>query len=79
LKNNIISEGIQNLIITLNPNRFTDFRFQQIKDNERNLIMHPERVLSADDAFRLFEIAKTAIITMSTFLPEIKKESVSTS
>jgi hypothetical protein len=42
---------------------------QQIKDNDRNLIMHPERVLSYDDAFRLFEIAKGAIIAMSSKLP----------
>jgi len=45
---------------------------QQIKDNDRNLIMHPERVLSVDDAFTLFEIAKGAIMAMAPKLPEIK-------
>jgi hypothetical protein len=41
---------------------------QQIKDNDRNLIMHPERILSSDDAFILFEIAKSAIMAMSVKL-----------
>jgi hypothetical protein len=41
---------------------------QQIKDNDRNLIMHPERILSSDDAFTLFEIAKGAIMAMSVKL-----------
>ena len=41
---------------------------QQIKDNDRNLIMHPERILSLDDAFTLFEISKTAIIVMASQL-----------
>lgn len=45
---------------------------QQIKDNDRNLIMHPERVLSPDDALTLFEIAKGAIMAMAGKLPEIK-------
>ncbi len=45
---------------------------QQIKDNERNLIMHPERVLSPDDAFTLFEIAKGAIMAMAGILAEKK-------
>jgi len=44
---------------------------QQIKDNDRNLIMHPELVLSFDEAFSLFEIAKSAIIAMAARLPEI--------
>ncbi len=47
---------------------------QQIKDNDRNLIMHPERVLSPDDAFTLFEIAKGAMMAMSRNLPYVKKE-----
>ncbi len=38
---------------------------QQIKDLERNVIMHPEAVLTPDDAFRLFELAKSAIIFMA--------------
>ena len=42
---------------------------QQIKDNDRNLIMHPERVLSSDDALTLFEIAKGAIMVMAKKLP----------
>lgn len=46
---------------------------QQIKDNSRNLIMHPERVLSPDDAFTLFEVAKGAIIAMAEKLPQNKK------
>ncbi|MFC1947245.1 hypothetical protein ACFLXY_04910 [Chloroflexota bacterium] len=37
---------------------------QQVKDQDRNLIMHPEIVLNADDAFILFETTKTAIMTM---------------
>lgn len=45
---------------------------QQIKDNDRNLIMHPERVLSPDDALRLFEISKGAIMAMATRLPQPK-------
>lgn len=42
---------------------------QLIKDQDRNLIMHPEISLSLDEAFNLFEIAKGAIIAMSTRLP----------
>jgi hypothetical protein len=34
--------------------------------------MHPERVLSQDDAFTLFEIAKGAIMAMAGKLPEPK-------
>jgi hypothetical protein len=37
---------------------------QQVKDQDRNLIMHPEIVLNADEAFVLFETTKTAIMTM---------------
>ena len=44
---------------------------QQIKDQDRNLIMHPEVVLNADEAFVLFEITKGAIMTMAEFLPVI--------
>lgn len=45
---------------------------QQIKDDDRNLIMHPERVLSPDEAFSLFEIAKSAIIAMGDRLAKKK-------
>ena len=38
---------------------------QQIKDRHRNLIMHPEIVLTIDEAFTLFEIAQGAIIAMA--------------
>jgi len=47
---------------------------QQIKDQDRNLIMHPEIVLSPDDAFALFEIAKGAIMAMADKLPAVKKK-----
>lgn len=47
---------------------------QQIKDDDRNLIMHPERVLSPDEAFSLFEIAKSSIIAMGDKLPRVKKK-----
>jgi hypothetical protein len=48
---------------------------QQMKDLDRNLIIHPEVFLSQDDAFILFEAAKYAIMQMATRLPErdIKK------
>lgn len=42
---------------------------QQIKDRHRNLIMHPEIVLSIDEAFTLFEIAQGAIIAMADKIP----------
>jgi hypothetical protein len=45
---------------------------QQIKDLERNLIMHPERVLDPDEALCLFELAKSAIILMAE-PPKIKR------
>lgn len=47
---------------------------RQIKDRHRNLIMHPEIVLTADDAFTLFEIAQGAIIAMASALPELQKK-----
>lgn len=47
---------------------------QQIKDRHRNLIMHPEVVLSPDEAFTLFEIAQAAIIAMADKLPAVKKK-----
>lgn len=37
---------------------------QQIKDQHRNYIMHPELILSPDEAFRLFDVAKTVIMAM---------------
>jgi hypothetical protein len=45
---------------------------QQIKDQDRNLIMHPEVTLNADEALKLFEITKGAIMTMAEKLSEIK-------
>jgi hypothetical protein len=47
---------------------------QQIKDQDRNLIMHPEIALTADEAFILFEITKGAIMAMAERLPEQKKK-----
>ncbi len=47
---------------------------QQLKDQHRNLIIHPEVVLSPDEAFTLFEIAKGAIIAMADKLPVSKKK-----
>lgn len=41
---------------------------QQLKDQDRNLIMHPEVVLSAEEAFVLFEVAQGAIIAMASRL-----------
>lgn len=38
---------------------------QQIKDRHRNLIMHPEIVLTIEEAFTIFEIAQGAIIAMA--------------
>ncbi len=38
---------------------------QKIKDLERNPLMHPRLVLSADDALKIFELAKSAIILMA--------------
>jgi hypothetical protein len=38
---------------------------QQIKDLNRNPIMHPEVFLNDDQAFKLFELAKSAIIVMA--------------
>lgn len=51
---------------------------QQIKDRHRNLIMHPEIVLSPDEAFTLFEIAQGGIIAMADQLPKPKKKRVTT-
>lgn len=47
---------------------------QLIKDQDRNLIMHPEVFLTPDDAHKLFEIAKGAIIAMTDTLPAPKKQ-----
>jgi hypothetical protein len=43
---------------------------QQLKDHDRNVIVHPEVVLTPDDAFKLFEIAQGAILAMVDKLPE---------
>ncbi len=42
---------------------------QQVKDDHRNLIMHPEVVLSADEAFALFDLAKAVISVIAARLP----------
>ena len=42
---------------------------QQFKDRHRNLIMHPELILTDDDAHTLFEKSKAAIIAMVERLP----------
>lgn len=47
---------------------------QQIKDRHRNLIMHPEIVLTIDEAFTLFEIAQGAIIAMADNIPVSSKK-----
>jgi len=47
---------------------------RQIKDQDRNLIMHPKVVLSPNEAFTLFEIAKGAIMAMAGKLPAPKKK-----
>lgn len=46
---------------------------RQIKDRHRNLIMHPEIVLTPDEAFTLFELGKGAVIAMADRLPVLKK------
>lgn len=46
---------------------------QQIKDRHRNLIMHPEVVLTPDESFMLFEIAHGSIIAMADQIPKAKK------
>jgi hypothetical protein len=47
---------------------------QQIKDRHRNLIMHPEMVLTPEEAFTLFEVAKGAIVIMADHLPKPKEK-----
>jgi hypothetical protein len=42
---------------------------QQIKDLDRNLIMHPEVILDSEQAFTLFETLKAVIIEMASKLP----------
>lgn len=46
---------------------------QQLKDQDRNLIMHPEVVLTSDEAFTLFETAQSIIMSMATRLPKAKQ------
>lgn len=41
---------------------------QQIKNQHRNPIMHPEVVLTVEEAFTLFEVAQAAIIAMASKL-----------
>ena len=38
---------------------------QQVKDHDRNLIMHPEISLNEEEALTLFEVAKGAIFAMA--------------
>ncbi|MFC2002357.1 hypothetical protein ACFLV4_00150 [Chloroflexota bacterium] len=52
--------------------RKVEVLLQQIKDQDRNLIMHPEIILTPDEAFTLFEIAKGAIMAMANRLPPTK-------
>lgn len=47
---------------------------QQIKDRHRNLIMHPDIVLTIDEAFTLFEIAQGAIIAMADNIPVMSRK-----
>lgn len=46
---------------------------QQVKDQDRNLIMHAEVVLNVNEAFILFETTKTAIMIMVDRIPERSK------
>ena len=46
---------------------------QHLKDQHRNLIMHPDIVLSDDEAASLFELGKATIIVMSEKLPPAKR------
>jgi hypothetical protein len=41
----------------------------EIKDQYRNLIMHPEVFLSPEEAFTLFAVAQAAIMAMAERLP----------
>lgn len=50
---------------------------QQIKDKDRNQIMHLEVVLNSDQAFVLFEITKGAIMAMAEKLPIMKPKTQS--
>lgn len=45
------------------------YLLQQIKDLDRNDIMHPETVLNETEALKLFDVAKTAIMVMAEKLP----------
>lgn len=46
---------------------------QQIKDSDRNLIMHPEVLLSLDEAIGLFKLCESTIIAMAAKLPQDKQ------
>jgi hypothetical protein len=50
---------------------------QQVKDQHRNLIMHPDVVLTPDEAFTLFEVAQSAIIAMAGRLKVPRKKKTS--
>jgi len=47
---------------------------QQLKDHDRNLIMHPEIVLKPDEAHTLFELVQGVIMAMAVKLPSQKKK-----
>jgi len=49
------------------------YLLQQIKDLDRNGIMHPETVLSEVEALKLFDVAKTAMMVMAEKLPDKHK------
>jgi hypothetical protein len=49
---------------------------QQVKDQDRNLIMHPEVVLDGDEALILFETTKTAMMAMADKI-EVRRKKVS--
>lgn len=41
-----------------------------LKDEDRNLVMHPEKMLTVDDSVTLFEMCKAVIIVMAERLPD---------
>jgi len=47
---------------------------QQIKDIDRNPIMHPEWVLTQDESTEVFDSAKAAIEAMAKRLPEVNRK-----
>lgn len=49
---------------------------QQIKDSDRNLIMHPEVLLTVDEAVTLFKLCEVGIVAMADKLPVDKQQYV---